>query len=65
MIKVVVECREKEFCVNVDSSSSDFKSGSKFIVTKNKYDFNIVRLLNDNFFNTIREKLSWGIDVRN
>ncbi|MDR2085135.1 MAG: NAD kinase [Bacteroidales bacterium] len=65
IIKVCVECRDPEFCVNVDYVSKIFKSGSEFIVKKNDFRFKLIQPFSINFFNTIRDKLNWGIDVRN
>ena len=64
-ISVRVECREPDFCVNVDSVARFFKSNSSFTVRKNDFDFNLVRPYSENFLKTIREKLNWGLDVRN
>ena len=65
IMRVQVECREPEFCLNVDSVSRFFKSSSIFTVRKNEFDFSLIRLASQNFFKTIREKLNWGLDVRN
>ena len=65
VIKVLVECRENEFCMNVDSFSRHFNSGTMFTISKNSFNFNLIRIKEENFFKTIREKLNWGLDVRN
>ncbi len=65
IIKLVVECREENFSVNIDSVSACYKSGTEFTISKNKFNFNLIRPNGINFFNTIREKLNWGIDIRN
>ncbi|MDD4141311.1 MAG: NAD kinase [Bacteroidales bacterium] len=65
ILKVFVECRGEEFCVNVDSLHKYYKSGSYFTVRRNDFEINLVRPDCVNFYNTIRDKLSWGIDARN
>jgi len=65
IIKVHVECRDPEFCVNLDSAYQTFKTGSEFIVKKNDFKLKLIQPYSVNFFNTIRDKLNWGIDVRN
>ncbi|MDL2227935.1 NAD kinase [Bacteroidales bacterium OttesenSCG-928-K03] len=65
VIKVNVSCRDSEFCVNIDSISRTFNSGSEFIIKKNDFKFKLIQPQSINFFNTLRNKLNWGIDVRN
>ena len=34
-------------------------------VRRESFDINLVRLNENNFLQTLREKLSWGLDTRN
>ena len=64
-IDVKVVCRDPEFYVNMDSYNQKLQSGCMFTVQKNDFNFVLVIPENENFYKTIREKLNWGLDVRN
>jgi NAD+ kinase len=60
-----VEGRSTEFLASLDSRSAVFPASEELTVTKEDFKFNLVKLPNTNFFNTIRNKLMWGHDKRN
>lgn len=65
IVKVKVSGRNKEFMVGLDSRYEVFNSSSELIISKCKFQVNLIQVASSNFFNTIREKLNWGIDKRN
>lgn len=65
VIKLKVSGRSEHFMVGLDSHYEHITSSAELIVSKEKFTINLVQMPNKNFYNTIREKLNWGIDMRN
>jgi NAD+ kinase len=65
LIKIIVECRQREYFISLDSRFRTIDSSAELIIMKENFNINLVRLENEVFFKTIREKLKWGIDIRN
>ncbi|NTW32749.1 MAG: NAD kinase [Bacteroidetes bacterium] len=57
--------RNKKFLVNLDSRSQIIDNLTELKISKADFKFNMVRLENEMFFSTIRNKLMWGLDKRN
>ncbi|MDP4280543.1 MAG: NAD kinase [Bacteroidota bacterium] len=64
-IRIEVIGRELEGYVGLDSRSERLDHFVKLIIRKEDFKFNIVRMKHTVFFKTIREKLNWGLDIRN
>lgn len=64
-IKIKIVGRTKEFFVGLDSRSEIVDSSVELTVKKEKFKLNLIQLEDENYFTTIREKLMWGLDVRN
>lgn len=64
-LRIKVEGRSEQFLITLDSRSQTIQSDIELILTKEDFQFNIVKLDNQDFFNTLRNKLMWGIDKRN
>jgi len=64
-IKIIVEGREDQFLVSLDSRRAIIQSNLELIVEKADFKVNMVQMKGRNFFMTIREKLKWGLDARN
>lgn len=64
-ISFEVECRSKNFLVSLDSRSKTVDASSKMAVKKEDFKAKLVKTGNENFLNTLRNKLNWGLDVRN
>lgn len=65
VISLEVEGRSQHFMATLDSRSVTIDSGYQLAVRKENYTINLVRLSNENFLNTLRKKLNWGLDTRN
>lgn len=63
-IRFIVESRSENFLVSLDGRSEIFPSGSEFQVKKSDFTIKVIKRLNQNFYNTLRDKLLWGTDVR-
>ena len=65
VISLEVEGRSQHFMATLDSRSVTIDSGFQLAVRKENYTINLVRLNNEDFLNTLRKKLNWGLDTRN
>jgi NAD+ kinase len=65
VISLEVEGRSQHFMATLDSRSVTIDSSFQLAVKKEHYLINLVRLNNENFLNTLRKKLNWGLDTRN
>jgi NAD+ kinase len=65
VIRIRVEGREKEYLVSLDSRSEVINPETELVVRKANFRINLVQMKDQYFFHTIREKLSWGKDIRN
>ena len=64
-VRVQVEGREKQFFVSLDSRFNMVDSTFELTLEKEDFKINLLRMENQNFYRTIREKLNWGLDIRN
>jgi NAD+ kinase len=65
VISLEVEGRSQHFMATLDSRSVTIDSGYQLAVRREDYTINLVRMSNENFLNTLRKKLNWGLDTRN
>ena len=65
VISLEVEGRRQYFLASLDSRSVTIDSSIQLAARKEDFMANIVRLHNENFLGTLRNKLMWGLDVRN
>jgi len=64
-IRIRVEGKGNEFLVSLDSRIEKVQNPNELIVQKAGFKIHLLRLADKNFFQTIREKLNWGLDNRN
>jgi NAD+ kinase len=60
-----VECRSANYLVSRDSRTVIVDSPIKFSIAKADFQLNLLRLDNETYLSTLRNKLLWGIDARN
>jgi len=65
IIKIKLNGRNDEFLCGLDSRFEVFDSSTELILSKSHFKINLIQIASHNFFNTIREKLNWGLDKRN
>jgi NAD+ kinase len=65
VITLELEGRSQYFMASLDSRSVTIPSSVQLAVRKEIFCVNLIRMSNENFLKTIREKLSWGKDLRN
>ncbi len=65
IITLKVEGRSSNYLVSLDSRSEVIDSSIELTLKKAEFSANLIQIENQNFFNTIRNKLLWGLDKRN
>lgn len=60
-----VEGRSRKFIVSLDSRMASVDPSVKLKVSKADFKVNLVQLEGTHYFKTLRQKLNWGLDVRN
>jgi NAD+ kinase len=60
-----VECRSANFLVSCDSRTAIIEKTMKFHIRKADFSLNLIRLSNESYLSTLRNKLLWGLDTRN
>ena len=64
-ISLEVEGRERTYLLSVDGNSKSIRQGEIVVLRKAEFMINVVKFENNNFLDTIRNKMMWGIDPRN
>ena len=65
IISFEVEGRTDGFLVALDSRRELVGKEIQLAVRKERFGINLIRLNENNFLQTLRNKLSWGLDKRN
>lgn len=60
-----IEGRSSKYRLACDSRTEVVDTSVKTIIRKASFEMNLVRLHNENYLSTLRNKLLWGIDTRN
>ncbi|MDR3250781.1 MAG: NAD kinase [Tannerella sp.] len=63
-IMLNVESRTNSFLVSLDGRSEDFPVGITLNISKANFTTRVIKRFNQTFYQTLREKLMWGADVR-
>jgi NAD+ kinase len=60
-----IEGRSKKYLISLDSRFETVDESVKLKIKKEKFRVKLIRLSSQNYFNTLRQKLNWGVDIRN
>lgn len=60
-----IEARSSKYLVTCDSRTEVVDASLKINLKRADFDINLVRLNNETYLSTLRNKLLWGIDTRN
>lgn len=60
-----IEGRSNNFLISLDSRFEVVDNSVKLVVKKEDFSINLLKLEDNNYFKTLRQKLHWGLDVRN
>ncbi len=64
-ISFQVEGRSKKFLVSLDSRIATVDNTVKLTIKKADFKVNLIQLDGHHYFKTLRQKLNWGLDIRN
>lgn len=64
-IRLKIEGRGQEYLCSLDSRSVTINSAVELTIKKANFQLNVIQTENQNFLNTIRNKMLWGLDRRN
>ena len=65
IISFEIESRSEQIICSLDSRREIVSKNVQLAVKKESFDINLVRLSENNFLQTLRNKLTWGLDKRN
>lgn len=65
IISFEIESRSDEIICALDSRREVVSKNVQLAIRKERFDINLVRLSENNFLQTLRNKLTWGLDKRN
>ncbi|MDB5155554.1 MAG: ppnK [Mucilaginibacter sp.] len=60
-----VESRSSNYILSCDSKTEIIDRPMRFKVQKASFELNLIRLSNESYLSTLRNKLLWGLDARN
>ncbi len=60
-----IEARSTKFLLSCDSRTETVDRSVKIAINKANFNVNLIRLNNESYLTTLRNKLLWGIDTRN
>jgi NAD+ kinase len=63
-ITLQVESRNHNFLVSLDGHSKIYEDSEKMYIRKAPYSIKLVKQQGHTFFNTLKNKLMWGVDTR-
>jgi NAD+ kinase len=64
-ISFQIEGRSKKYLVSLDSRFETIDDSFRLVVKKEKFKVKLVMLPGHHYFKTLRQKLNWGLDIRN
>lgn len=65
VISFEIEGRSSKYLLSCDSRTEVIDNSVRITVKKASFEINLIRLNNENYLSTLRNKLLWGIDTRN
>jgi NAD+ kinase len=60
-----IEGRSKKYLVSLDSRFETIDESVKLKIKKERFHVKLIQLRGQHYFNTLRQKLNWGLDIRN
>lgn len=65
IISFEIESRSEQIICSLDSRREIVNKNVQLAVKKEKFNLNLIRISENNFLQTLRNKLTWGLDKRN
>lgn len=64
-LSFTVEGRSKNFLISLDSRYEIIDKNAELKIKKENFNARLIKLEDNNYFKTLRQKLNWGFDIRN
>lgn len=64
-VRLKVNSRSGDFLLSMDYRSALFPANTEIVLRRSEFDISLVRLDDQDFYTTLRNKLMWGADKRN
>jgi NAD+ kinase len=64
-LQLKLEGRSLNYILSLDHRSIMIKNTEEIVITKADFKIKLIKLNNTSFYNTLRNKLMWGVDKRN
>ena len=64
-IELSIEGRERKYLISLDGHSLPIRQQEKVTIYKSDFMINVIKFEENNFLDTIRNKMHWGVDKRN
>ncbi|MDP4684621.1 MAG: NAD kinase [Crocinitomicaceae bacterium] len=64
-IKLSLDGRERKYLISLDGKSMNIRRGEEVLIEKAEFMINVIKFEENNFLDTIRNKMLWGKDKRN
>jgi NAD+ kinase len=64
-IRLQIEGRDKKYNISLDSKTECFESSTILRIKKSTTSLKIIKIKGKTYFNTLRNKLMWALDIRN
>jgi NAD+ kinase len=65
VLRLEVKSRSNNFLISLDARSRIVDESVQLTIRKANFRARLIKMLDDSFLNTLRSKLSWGLDMRN
>jgi len=65
VLRLEVKSRSNNFLISLDARSRVVDENTQLTIRKAHFRARLIKMLDDSFLNTLRSKLSWGLDMRN
>ncbi len=64
-VKLNISGRTQDYLVTLDSRSKPLSTSVELVIKKASFSVNLMSMGHKDFYKTIRNKLAWGLDIRN
>ena len=63
-VRLTIDARDPQALVGIDNENFAINSGASFTITRAEREVFLVRLQNKSFYDTLKDKMMWGVDSR-
>lgn len=63
-IRLTIDARDPHALASIDNESHTIANGASFTITRAKEQVFLVKLQNNSFYDTLKDKMMWGLDSR-